>query len=141
MDQDPLTREIIGAAIDVHRALGPGLLESVYELCLCDELSRREQPFERQVSLPIEYKGRRLDGGLRMDLVVARRVVVEVKSIEAVHPIHEAQILTYMRLARLPVGLLINFNVPILINGVKRRILSEFLPQSVSPSASSAPLR
>lgn len=141
MDQDPLTRDIIGAAIEVHRALGPGLLESVYELCLCDELQTKGLLHTRQVALPIEYKGRRLDGGLRMDLVVQHRVIVEVKSVDATLPIHEAQILTYMRLARLPVGLLINFNVPVLINGVKRRILSEFLPQPSPPSASSASLR
>jgi GxxExxY protein len=140
MDQDPLPREIIGAAIEAHRALGPGLLESIDELRLCDEIGRRRQCFERRVALPVEYKGRRVEGGLRMDLVVAQRVIVEIKSADVIHPIHEAQLLTYMRLARLPVGLLINLNVPVLKNGVKRRSLSEFLTHS-ELSATSAPLQ
>lgn len=124
---DELTRRVIHAAIEVHRALGPGLLESAYEVCFADELEREGLVFQRQVALPVEFKGRQLDAGYRIDLLVERRVVVECKAVQAIEPIHEAQLLTYMRLTRLPLGLLINFNVPVLVNGVKRRILSEFL--------------
>ncbi len=129
MVDDPLTRAIIGAAIEVHRALGPGLLESVYETCLADEFERRGIVFVRQVSLDIEYKGKRLDGGLRIDLLVEDQVVVEIKAVDALNAVHEAQLMTYMRLARKPIGLLMNFNVPVLRDGIKRRILSGFLPK------------
>ncbi len=130
MVDDPLTRSVIGAAIEVHRNLGPGLLESIYETCFADELERRGIRFTRQVPLDIEYKGKRLDGGLRIDLLIEDRVVIELKAVDQVNAVHEAQLLSYMRLARKPVGLLINFNVPVLHDGVKRRILSEFLPKS-----------
>lgn len=136
-----LTREVIGAAIEVHKHLGPGLLESVYETCLVRELGDRGLSAARQVLVPIEYKGSRLDTDLRMVVVVEGQVVVEIKAIAAVLPIHEAQLLTYMRLSQMPLGLLINFNVTVLHNGVIRRVLSEFLTQSASPSASSASLR
>ena len=115
--------QIIGAAIEVHKVLGPGLLESAYEECLCRELALQSIPFERQRSLPVEYKGVRLDCGYRLDLVVAESVVVEIKAVESILPIHEAQLLTYMKLCGWKLGLLINFNVPVLKDGIRRRIL------------------
>ena len=118
-----MTREIIGAAIEVHSALGPGLLESAYEECMCRELSLRTIPFQRQVPLPLEYKGVRLDCGYQLDLLVAESIVVELKSVEALMPIHEAQLLTYLKLGGWNVGLLINFNVPLLRDGLKRVVL------------------
>ena len=123
MEHEDLTRTIIGAAISVHRALGPGLLESSYEECLCHELSVQGIRFERQKPMPIKYKGVFLDCGYRIDIVVDGTVVVELKSVEKVLPIHEAQLLTYMRLGAYGVGLLINFNVPVLKDGVVRRVL------------------
>ena len=118
-----LTGKVIGAAVEVHKILGPGLLESAYEQCLCHELSRLELPFERQLDLPVTYKGLQLDAGYRMDVVVEKTVVVEVKSVEKVLPVHEAQLLTYMKLGGFKVGLLINFNEPVLVQGVVRRVL------------------
>ncbi len=123
MQVNDLTHAIIGAAIDVHRILGPGLLESAYQECLARELTLREIPFERQRPLPVEYKGILLDCGYRLDLLVAGIVVVEIKAVEALHPIHEAQLLTYLRLGGWKVGLLINFNVEILKKGIRRRVL------------------
>ena len=123
MKVNQITGAIIGAAIEVHRALGPGLLESAYEECLCRELSLRQMPFERQRPLPVEYKGLRLDCGYHLDLLVADTVVAEIKAVESLLPIHEAQLLTYMRLAGWKVGLLINFNVPVLKRGTRRRVL------------------
>jgi GxxExxY protein len=118
-----LTRTVIGAAMDVHRSLGPGLLESAYQQCLCRELEMRRIPFEHEKPLPLEYKGIRCECGYRLDLLVAGSLVVEVKSVEALAPIHEAQLLTYLRLGGWRVGLLINFNVPILKQGIPRKIL------------------
>lgn len=118
-----LTHEIIGAAIEVHRLLGPGLLESVYQNCLARELSLREIPFEQEKPIPVEYKGTLLDCGYRLDFLIDNKVVVELKAVDNIDSIHEAQLLTYLRLTGRKVGLLINFNVPILIKGVKRRIL------------------
>jgi GxxExxY protein len=118
------TDQVIGAAIEVHKALGPGLLESAYEECLCRELALRSSPFERQRPLPVEYKGIRLGCGYRIDIVVAGKVVVEVKEVSAIESVHEAQLLTYLKLGGWRVGLLINFNVPILRDGIRRRILS-----------------
>ena len=115
-----ITEKIIGAAIEVHRTLGPGLLESAYETCLCRELQLRGLQYQRQLSLPVNYKGIALESGYRLDLLVENLVVVEIKAIEALQPVHEAQILTYMRLGGWCVGLLINFNVPLLKQGVKR---------------------
>jgi GxxExxY protein len=123
MKVNDLTREIIGAAIEVHRELGPGLLESSYQVCMRRELELRGIPFEYEKPLPVIYKGMRLDCGYRLDLLVANTVVVEIKSVEALNPIHEAQLLTYLRLGGWKAGLLINFNVPVLIDGVKRRVL------------------
>jgi GxxExxY protein len=120
---DELTRDIIGAAIEVHRALGPGLLESAYEECLCHELSLRNLPFERQVAVPVSYKGVRLDCGYRADLVVSGAVVLELKTVDLLAPIHDAQLLTYLRLLQIRRGLLINFRVDVLKNGIRRRVL------------------
>jgi GxxExxY protein len=117
------TKQVIGAAIEVHKMLGPGLLESAYQECLCRELALRCIPFERQRALPVEYKGIRLGCGYRLDLLVAGAVVVEVKSVLAIEPVHEAQLLTYLRLGGWKLGLLINFNVPVLRDGIRRKIL------------------
>ncbi len=120
MELNDLTGRIIGAAIEVHKILGPGLLESVYEECLSHELEVGQISFERQKEIPIEYKGVRLSCGYRIDLLVDGRVIVEIKSCDTVLPIHEAQLLTYLKLTSLRVGLLINFNVSTLRNGIKR---------------------
>lgn len=118
-----LTEKIIGAAIAVHRELGPGLLESAYEECLCSELSYCKLKFRRQVELPVTYRGVRLDCGYVIDLVVEEIVLLELKSVDEVHPVHEAQLLTYLKLSQIRVGLLINFNVPVLKQGITRRVL------------------
>lgn len=117
---DPLTEKIIGFAIEVHRQLGPGLLESAYEECLCFELKGAAIPFKRQLALPVVYKSVRLDCGYRMDLVVADLVVLELKTVERLLPIHKAQVLTYLRLSGLRTGLLLNFNTPALKDGLQR---------------------
>ena len=121
--KDPRTSPIIGAAIEVHRQLGPGLLESAYEECLCHELRLRGLDFTRQVDLPVLCKGLKLDCGYKIDLVVQNEVVLELKSVEKLLPVHEAQLLTYLRLANKRVGLLINFNAPLLTQGIIRRVL------------------
>jgi GxxExxY protein len=118
-----LTHEIIGAAIDVHRHLGPGLLESSYRECLCQELKLREIDFRRECNLPLQYKGIKLACGYRIDILVSEPVVVELKAIENIMPIHEAQLLTYLRLGGWKVGLSINFNVCVLKDGIRRRVL------------------
>ncbi len=118
-----LTEQIIGAAIEVHRHLGPGLLESAYLICLRRELGLRNIKFEYEKPLPIEYKGVQLGSGYRLDLVVENKVIVELKSVDALEEIHEAQLLTYLRLTGSKVGLLINFNVTVLRNGIKRMVL------------------
>ena len=123
MDMNKVTEQIIGAAIDVHRALGPGLLESAYEQCLCRELSLREISFNRQKPVPVDYKGIKLDCGYRLDLLVEEQVVVEIKAVTSIEPVHEAQLLTYLKLGAWKLGLLINFNVPVLKDGIRRRIL------------------
>jgi GxxExxY protein len=120
--ENQITERIIGAAIEVHRHLGPGLLESAYEECLCYELSLLGLAFQRQVSLPVAYKGLKLDCGYRMDVVVESAVILELKSIDEFAPIHSAQLLTYLRLTGMKVGLLMNFNVPALKNGLKRLV-------------------
>ncbi|CAN5370557.1 GxxExxY protein [soil metagenome] len=117
---DKLTEQIIGGAISVHRILGPGSLESAYEECLCFELNQSKLHLERQVPLPVVYKDVRLDCGYRMDLVVENSVIVEIKAVERIIPVHEAQLLSYLKLADKRVGLLINFHVPVLKNGLKR---------------------
>lgn len=118
-----LTEKIIGAAIEVHKALGPGLLESAYQVCMEHESTLRNISFERLVELPLNYKGIKLDAGYVTDLVYDKRVIVELKAVERVIPVHEAQLLTYMKLTGLRVGLLINFNVPVLKDGIYRRVL------------------
>jgi GxxExxY protein len=119
---EKITEAIIGAAIEVHRELGPGLMESAYEECLCHELSARGLAFQRQVPLPVRYKKVKLDCGYRMDLVVDQVVVLELKAVDALHPLHEAQRITCLKLSGLPVGLLINFNVGVLKDGIVRRV-------------------
>ena len=118
-----LTKEIIGAAIEVHRHLGPGLLESAYLQCLSRELFLKEIPFKREWPLPLEYKGIRLNCSYRLDILVSEAVVVEVKSVEALTSIHDAQLLTYLKLGGWKVGLLINFNVEVLKTGIHRKVL------------------
>lgn len=123
MDLNLLTNEVIGAAIEVHKALGPGLLESVYERCLCHELGLRGIEYVRQLEIPLSYKGMSLEAFYRLDMMVADQIVVEVKSVKALEPIHTAQILTYLRLTGKGLGLLINFNSPVLSRSIKRVIL------------------
>ncbi len=131
-----LTERIIGAAIEVHTALGPGLLESTYEECLAREMLLSGLGFERQVPLPVAYKGVKLDCGYRLDFLVEQAVVLELKSMDTLRPIHEAQLLTYLRLGGWTVDLLMNFNVSVLKNGIRRIVLNY-----EDISASSAPLR
>ena len=114
---------MIGCAIEVHRTLGPGLLESTYRQCLAYEFSQAQIPFQMELALPVRYKDVLLDCGYRIDLVVSGNLIVEVKCVETLLPIHQAQILTYMRLTKIPIGLLINFNVTKLQNGIKRFVL------------------
>ncbi len=121
--KNTLTEKIIGAAIEVHKALGPGLLESVYENCLCLELQLSGLSFERQKALPVIYKGIRLETGLRIDIVVESAVVVELKCVENIAPIHESQLLTYMRLSSISTGLILNFYTSRMIDGIKRMVL------------------
>src|SRR6185436_18219763 len=120
---EKVTDEILGAAIDVHKALGPGLLEPAYEACLSHELVLRGVPHRRQVALPLLYKGEQLECGYRLDLLVRESVVVEVKATDQIAPVHEAQLMTYLRLTGLRVGLIINFNVVVLRHGVVRRVI------------------
>jgi GxxExxY protein len=121
---EELTEKVIGAAIEVHRTLGPGLLESAYEECLCRELDLRGLTFQRQVPLPVEYKGVKLDCGYRLDLVVQDLVVLELKCVDHILPVHEAQLLTYLKLTGKRIGLIINFNVATLTRGgIVRKVL------------------
>ncbi len=121
---EELTEKIIGAVIEVHRALGPGLLESAYEECLCREFNLRGLTFQRQVQLPVEYKGVKLDCGYRLDLIVQDDVVLELKCVEHTLPVHEAQLLTYLKLTGKHVGIIINFNVATLVRGgIVRKVL------------------
>ncbi len=123
MDFDPVSNQIIGCAIEVHRHLGPGLLESVYEKALAFELGSRGVKVAAQVPVPVSYKGNALDCGFRIDLLVEDTVVVELKSVEALAPVHQAQLLTYLRLSGRRIGLLLNFNVPLLKQGIERIVL------------------
>ena len=122
MTDKQLTHEIIGAAISVHRELGPGLLEAVYEECLCHELTARSIVFKRQQPIPVVYKGTKLDCGYRADIVVLGRVIVEIKAIASVAPVHDAVMLTYLRLSGCKIGLPINFYSPVLKDGMKRYV-------------------
>jgi GxxExxY protein len=118
-----LTEKIIGLGIEVHRALGPGLLESAYEECLCYELDKNGIEYERQLALPVNYKEVRLECGYRIDILVNKSLILELKTVEKLLPIHEAQLLTYMRMSNIHTGLLMNFNVPFLKEGIKRMVL------------------
>ena len=122
-ETENLAAELVDAALKVHRTLGPGLLETVYEACLCQELYLRKIPFKRQVSVPIIYEGVTLDAGLRLDVVVADRIVVEIKAVERLIPLFDAQVLTYLKLTGMELGLLINFNVSLIKNGIRRIVL------------------
>lgn len=123
MEFDELSNRVIGCAIEVHRALGPGLLESTYEQCLAHELDLSGISHQHQWPLPVEYKGKRLECGYRVDLLVENSLIVELKAAQGIIGVHEAQLLTYMRLAQIKVGLLINFNVELLKTGIKRFVL------------------
>ena len=120
---EQLTQRIIGLAIEVHRNTGRGLLESVYEQCLCYELRQAGLAFERQVGVPVLYKGIVFDEGFRADIVVDRKVIIEIKSVAAIQPAHESQLLTYLRMSGIQVGLLLNFNVPRLTDGLRRLVV------------------
>jgi GxxExxY protein len=122
-DDDHLTHRIIGLAMRVHTHLGPGLLESAYERCLCHEFDQNALAYARQVDLPLDYDGVNLDCGYRADIIVNNEVILEVKSVEHVLPLHEAQLLTYLRLSRCRVGLLLNFNALALKDGIRRRVV------------------
>ena len=125
MDLNKFSSKIIGAAIEVHKTLGPGLLESSYEECLCYELGLRGILFERQKSLPIVYKDKHLESGYRIDVVVENSILLELKAVEKIEPIHKAQILTYLKLSNIQLGLLLNFNVPVMKEGLIR-VVNEF---------------
>ena len=122
-ENDLLSEKIIGFAIEVHRQLGPGLLESAYEECLCFELKQACISFQRQVPLPVVYKSVKLDCGYRLDLVIDRKIIVELKTVERLLPIHEAQLLTYLKLSGIRIGLLLNFNTAVLKDGIRRLML------------------
>ena len=121
-ETEELARETIDAAFQVHKSLGPGLLESVYEVCLCHELAHRGIPFQRQLNLPVVYQDVRLDAGLRLDIVVRESIILELKAVETMIPLYEAQLLTYLKLTNMRLGFLINFNVPVIKDGVKRMV-------------------
>jgi len=121
--RDPLTQSVIGAAIEVHRQMGPGLLKSVYQACLEEELRLQDVSFVAQARFPLHYKGRDLQQEFIIDLYFPGQLIVELKAVEKLIPLHEAQLLTYLRLCRTPVGLLLNFNVPVLKDGMKRMVL------------------
>jgi len=123
IDADPHSRAVIGCAIEVHRELGPGLLESVYEACLCRELARAGLVFTRQQSLPVIYKGEPVDCALVADIIVEASLILEIKAVQAIHPLHEAQLLTYLKVSGLRAGLILNFNAVRLVDGVRRRLL------------------
>jgi GxxExxY protein len=126
---EALTERVIGAAMEVHKALGPGLLESVYEECLCHELHLRELRFQRQITVPVIYKGVSLDSGYRLDLIVEGTVILELKCVERVLAIHEAQLLTYLKLLDKPVGFIINFNASVLRHGIVRKVFDSASPR------------
>lgn len=123
MEFDDLSGKIIGCAIEVHKLLGPGLLESAYEECLVFELIRKGITVERQIPIPVVYKDIKLDCGYRLDLKIERKIIIEIKSVDCLAPIHDAQILTYMRFSKIKIGLLLNFNVTSLKHGIKRFVL------------------
>ena len=123
VERDPLTETVIGLAIEVHRALGPGLLESAYEACFCYELKANDVSYQRQVPLPVVYKSIKLDCGYRIDVVIDGLLVIELKTVDRLLPIHDAQMLTYLKLSGIRTGLLMNFNMPVLKDGIRRLVL------------------
>jgi GxxExxY protein len=125
-DLNKLSGIILDSAIEVHRNLGPGLLESVYESCLSKEFDLRKIDYQRQVSIPVKYKGEQLDADYRIDILVENEIIIELKSVDIMHPVFKAQLLTYLKLANKNLGLLINFNVPRLVDGFKRMVNGEF---------------
>jgi GxxExxY protein len=136
---EPITHEVIGAAMEVHRNLGPGLLESAYEACLCHELVMRDISFINQAALPLVYKDLKLEQGYRIDILVPGQLIVEIKAVDGIAPVHEAQLLTYLKLTGIRVGLILNFYVPVLKDGIRRMVLglypsSCFLRVSFVPS-------
>lgn len=120
---EDVAREIVDAAIKIHKALGPGLLESVYEICLCHELALRDIPFRRQLPLPVVYEGIRLETGFRIDVLADDCVIAEIKTVECITPLHEAQVLTHLKLSGKRLGFLLNFNVPVMKQGIKRFVI------------------
>ncbi len=122
-DRDPLTHQVIGAALEVHKEMGPGLLESIYQKCLESELKRQGIQFQAQTRLPLEYKNVLLEDYLVIDIYFPNQLIVELKAVEKLLPVHEAQLLSYLRLSKTPVGLIINFNVPLLKEGIKRMVI------------------
>jgi GxxExxY protein len=135
MTDAELTHAVIGAAMEVHRSLGPGLLESVYEECLARELTLRDISYTRQKPLPLVYKDLKLECGYRLDLLVAGRVIVEIKAIENIAPIHETVMLTYLRLSNVRIGLLLNFHVPILKDGIRRIVWHYEVPDNLNDNS------
>lgn len=125
-EHNELAKEIVDCAYHVHRALGPGLLEWVYEVCLCKEFSKRNIPFQSQLNLPVHYKGEELSADFRIDFLIQENIIVEIKAVEIILPVHHAQILTYLKLADKRLGILINFNVPLVKEGIKRFINGYF---------------
>ena len=123
IERDPLTERVIGLAIEVHRALGPGLLESAYEDCLCYELRAAGISFARQIALPIRYKTLQLESGFKIDVLVQQSLVLELKAVERLLPVHEAQLLTYLKLGGFPTGLLLNFHIAVLKDGIRRMVV------------------
>ena len=124
MDVNALSRTVIGLAIEIHKELGPGLLESAYEEAMCYELDSKGLQYDRQKQIPVSYKGKNLDAGYRIDLLVENALVLELKSVSTILPVHEAQVLTYMKLGGWPIGLLLNFNVPVLKQGIRRLVMN-----------------
>lgn len=121
-ENDPLTQTVIGLAIEVHKQLGPGLLESAYEACLCYELSEKGISFDRQVDLPVSYKSIEIRAGYRLDIVVENKLIIELKTVERLLPVHEAQLLTYLKLSGIQTGLILNFNSAVLRDGIRRLV-------------------
>jgi GxxExxY protein len=124
MDVNTLSNVVIGAAIDVHKTLGPGLLESAYETCLCHEPDLRGIEYKKQIQLPVKYKSIQLDCGYRLDILIENKIVIELKSVEKILPIHDAQLLTYLKLGGWQLGMIFNFNVSLLKHGIKRKVLN-----------------
>ena len=125
-EHNQLTKKIVDCAYHVHKELGPGLLESIYEVCMCKELSERKMTFHRQMHLPVNYKGEDLNADFRIDFLIQENIVVELKAVETILPVHHAQVLTYLKLADKRLGILINFNVPLIKDGIKRFINGYF---------------